>query len=67
MTKVILNGKEHAFKEGQTLLSIIESHGLKPQAIVAQVNDEIVAKDKYSQHPLNDGDRIELIKFMAGG
>ena len=67
MIKVILNGKESKFDKKITVRELVQTLSLKPDGLVVQINEEIISKDKYAGHQVNDGDQIELIKFMAGG
>lgn len=50
-----------------TVAHLLQNHDLKPELTVVQINHEIVPKEKYNDLVINDGDAIELIKFMAGG
>jgi len=67
MTTIMLNGVEEEFDLEFTLFDLIRYRGVHPERVVAQVNEEIIAKDKYNQYQIKDGDRVDLVKFMAGG
>ena len=41
--------------------------GLPDEAVVAEVNGEIVKRGLFSQCRLNSGDRVELVRFVGGG
>lgn len=50
-----------------SLLALVESLGVKPQTVVAEVNGAIVPREAYARTPLADGDRVELVRFLGGG
>lgn len=67
MVEIKLNGEEKSFDIELSLTELVESLGLDPSAIVIQLNEEIVGRDSFGMHKIGHGDRIELLKFMAGG
>lgn len=48
----------------EALLDQLDLHGA---AIAVAVNGRFVPRSRYSEHTLDDGDRIELVAPMAGG
>ena len=64
--QITLNG-EHIDTTGQTLDELIEEQGLNPDAIVAEVNYELIKREFWQQHVLQDGDTVELLSFVGGG
>ncbi len=70
MPKLIVNGKDQEYlpENFPALLSnLISSLSLDNVSIVAEVDGSIVRKEKFSQTALNDGMKIELVKFVGGG
>ena len=65
--QVILNGEKKDIQEETTVEQLLKEHNLKPELIVVQINNEIIARDKYKEHVFQVADQVELIKFMAGG
>ncbi|EQA36169.1 thiamine biosynthesis protein ThiS [Leptospira inadai serovar Lyme str. 10] len=49
------------------LISLLESLKLKPEMVAVQRNGEILKKAAWSGVILQDGDRIEILKFVGGG
>jgi thiamine biosynthesis protein ThiS len=40
---------------------------LPPRSVVVEHNGEAVAPSEFSQRPLAAGDRLEIVKIVAGG
>lgn len=62
-----LNGKETKLDEGLTVLALLESKGLVPDTVVVELNKEIIPADTFSTTTLNDGDHLEVLRFVGGG
>ena len=65
--KVTVNGEEKEIPAGTTLLQLIDELGIGEKVMAAAVNMEIVKKERWPEHPLQEGDRIELLHFVGGG
>lgn len=50
-----------------TLAALIRSLKLDPVTVVAEVNREIVPKERFESHVLAADDRIELVRLVGGG
>lgn len=64
--QIILNGQPVDTAD-QTLRELIAEQGFVPDAIVAEVNFELIKKEHWQQHVLQDGDTVELLSFVGGG
>lgn len=64
--KIKLNGKEKLVEE-KLLSKLLEELNIKPNTIAIEINGTILSKEDISSHQLNDGDKVELIRFMGGG
>ncbi|MGK7344382.1 MAG: sulfur carrier protein ThiS [Candidatus Nitrospinota bacterium M3_3B_026] len=64
--KIILNGKDAEAREGETLAELAERLGLAGP-FAAQVNDDIIPREKLPEATLKEGDRVEFFRVMAGG
>ncbi len=65
--QIIINGEIGEYSSKITLEYIINDLGIIDKVMVAAVNMEIVKKDNWSLHTLEDGDTIELLDFVGGG
>jgi sulfur carrier protein len=43
------------------------AQGLLPRSVVVEHNGEAVAPSEFSKRQLNSGDRLEIVKIVAGG
>ena len=64
--KIRVNGKDMDF-EKTTIQDLVNHFKLKPGSIVIEKNSEIVDRDRYNEEELNEGDVIEIIRFVGGG
>ncbi|GAB1535854.1 sulfur carrier protein ThiS [Geovibrio sp. ADMFC3] len=67
MIKAVINGKEAEVKKDSTLAEIISLYKLNPERVVAEVNGNVLTRDKYADTLVNNGDKVELINFVGGG
>lgn len=64
---VKINGKEENVEKGMTLLSLLDFKRVNPNSVVIEHNYEIPEREKWGEILVNDGDNIEIVKFMGGG
>jgi thiamine biosynthesis protein ThiS len=64
---VIANGRETAAELPCTIEQFLVAQGLLPRSVVVELNGEAVAPSEFSQRRLQAGDRLEIVKIVAGG
>jgi len=64
---ITVNGEDRTAAAGATILSFLETLGLNPARIAVERNREIVARSRYGEVGLADGDRVEIVQFVGGG
>ena len=64
---VIANGQSIAAKLPCTIGEFLVAQGLLPRSVVVEHNGEAVAPSEFSLRQLNAGDRLEIVKIVAGG
>ena len=65
-----LNGQSRVFTtlpESPKLADLIQDLGLKTDRVAVEHNGEIASKADWSEIPLIDGDRLEIVHFVGGG
>ena len=68
MITVVANGRPVELPDGSTLLALLATLGVPAKAVAAmEHNGEPVARSDQASRPLADGDRIELVRAVAGG
>jgi sulfur carrier protein len=65
--KVITNGAPTDVPDGSTLTDLLEILGLGARWVVAERNGEAIQRREMAKLVLVDGDRIELVRAVAGG
>nr|HID57835.1 sulfur carrier protein ThiS [Desulfobacterales bacterium] len=64
---VKLNGERRSFDRNMTILRLLEMLKIPPGSIVVEHNRKILYKDMFEHTILEDGDELELIRFVGGG
>lgn len=64
---ITLNGEARTVDAGTSLQHLLDSLEVNCDALVVQRNDDIVARTQFSSAPLEDGDTLELVRFVGGG
>ena len=64
---VIANGRECPLPAPCTLEAFLIAHGLRPRSVVVEHNGEAVAPSEFARRPVAAGDRLEIVKIVAGG
>ena len=65
--KITCNGTEKSIEPNITLTNLVDSLQLDPQTLVAEVNGQIIEHTDFNDKKLQDGDGVELIRFVGGG
>jgi sulfur carrier protein len=64
---VVANGDEVEVPDGASVADLLEQLGLGRRLIVVERNGEPVPRRELAATPLADGDRLELVRAVAGG
>ena len=64
---VIVNGAPTEVGAGASIRDLLETLGLGARWVVAERNGEAVARAEMASTVLREGDRIELVRAVAGG
>jgi sulfur carrier protein len=67
MITVRANGQPVELPDGATVASLVEALGLARQVAAVEHNGEPVARSAQEATALADGDRVELVRAVAGG
>ena len=65
--RVVANGKDVTLPEGATVATLVEELGLTGRLLLVERNGEPVDREEIPATVLADGDRIELVRAVAGG
>ncbi len=61
-----VNGTERN-ADGLTVEALIAQEGLPRDRVAVERNGEIVPRARYADTVLQDGDRVEIVRFVGGG
>lgn len=64
---VIANGNPIEAKLPCTLEELLVAQKLLPRSVVVEHNGEAVAPSEFSRRQIQAGDRLEIVKIVAGG
>jgi len=67
MNEVIANGEKVAARLPCSLEEFLVAQELLPRSVVVEHNGEAVAPSEFSSRRLQAGDRLEIVKIVAGG
>jgi len=62
-----VNGKEVEFQKGLNLEEFLENNNYDLAKVVVECNGEIIPKESYKNHTLEDKNTYEIVVFVAGG
>jgi thiamine biosynthesis protein ThiS len=65
--EITVNGNARRADSGATVASLLTELGIAPERVAVERNLDIVARERFPDTPLTDGDRIEIIQFVGGG
>ena len=64
---ISLNGERVDAFEAETIAQLIDRYQLPPQSVLVEHNGLAVHRHEWAERSLAEGDRVELIRVVAGG
>lgn len=61
------NGREFTFPAGSTISDFLRDRGFKPGLAVVEHNGRALTPAEPDRIPLLNGDRLEIVRIVAGG
>jgi sulfur carrier protein len=65
--RVTVNGGPRDLPDGFGLVALLEQLGLRPGSVVVEHNGEALVRSELDAVVLAEGDRLELVRAVAGG
>ena len=65
--QISLNGEARSVSVGLSLAELVASFGLPPQTALVEHNGQALLRSEWVDTPLADGDRLEILRVVAGG
>ena len=67
MNTIIANGEKIVAQLPCTIETFLLAQNLLPRSVVVEHNGEAVAPSEFSRRQLQSGDKLEIVKIVAGG
>ncbi|MBT9168929.1 MAG: hypothetical protein DDT19_02280 [Syntrophomonadaceae bacterium] len=67
MICVKVNGRQETLPENYTIAQLLSQKELDASYVVVQLNFEIIDRSLLKETSLNEGDQLEIVKFLGGG
>jgi thiamine biosynthesis protein ThiS len=64
---LVINGEPRDFNPPLTLTGLVDQLGMKADRVAIELNRNIVARDRWTETSLAEGDRLEIVHFVGGG
>ena len=65
--RVTANGERFEVEPGTTVAGFIRVRSLDPRFVVVELNGQPLERARYDEVGLAEGDRLELVRAVAGG
>ena len=65
--RVTANGRTYEVPSGITVAGFVRERGLDPRMVVVERNGEPLTPSAFLSTQLGDGDRLEVVRVVAGG
>lgn len=66
-SNIVANGRTVEVELPSTLEEFLVAQHLLPRSVVVELNGEAVAPSEFCGRQLQAGDRLEIVKIVAGG
>jgi sulfur carrier protein len=64
---ISVNGQTRAAQPGTTVIDLLRELGLDGGRVAIERNLEILPRQKWTDTPIQPGDRYEIVHFVGGG
>lgn len=65
--QVSINGETKTLAQGTTIAALLHALGVNLTQVAVELNQEIVPKSQHGDTLCEEGDVIELVRFIGGG
>ena len=62
-----MNGTQRSLAEGATVSDLVHGLGFGDRQVVVELNGEPVERSRFGEIALAAGDRVEVVRAVAGG
>ena len=65
--KLTLNGELREISESKTVSDLLRSLGLAEKLVLVEQNGQAVSRENFAATSIKGGDKIEIVRMVAGG
>jgi thiamine biosynthesis protein ThiS len=65
--RISLNGEESDARGAQTVAELVDRYQMPPATVLIELNGAALHRREWLERALAEGDRIEIIRVVAGG
>lgn len=65
--KIMVNGTEQEIEQSASISDVLAQRGTEKTLVSVELNFSIIPRDKWDSVLLEEGDIMEIIRFVGGG
>jgi thiazole synthase len=65
--RILLNREEFTTRPGVTVAELVEAKELPIRSVIVAVNDDVIDRERWHEHALEEGDSVEIVRAVSGG
>ncbi|MCE5335527.1 MAG: sulfur carrier protein ThiS [Desulfobacteraceae bacterium] len=65
--ELTINGERREYSGGPAVGDLLRFLGINPKAVAIERNLRILLRSEIENEPLEEGDRVEIIRMIGGG
>ncbi|MED5370834.1 MAG: sulfur carrier protein ThiS [Myxococcota bacterium] len=65
--QIHVNGEPRELADGTRLGQLLTALEVPLEAVAVALNLQVVPRSQLAEHPLSDGDRVEVVRAVGGG
>jgi len=65
--KILVNGDAVEIAPDATLADLVKRLDLENRRIAIEVNEELIPRSTFADHPIREGDQVEIVHAIGGG
>ncbi|MFP4013270.1 MAG: sulfur carrier protein ThiS [Chitinispirillaceae bacterium] len=62
-----INGTVQQVRTGSSVLDFLTSRSIEPSHVVVELNGSVLDRAQYGDAVLEEGDSVEVLRFVGGG
>ncbi len=67
MTTIQINGESRTYEESLTIAQLLELLGVPAETVLVECTRQVLPRDRFDARQIEEGDVLELVRFVGGG